>query len=625
MRMVTLQRWPALWLLAFVALPLGGCDGVVGSAFSVPSLVSTVPTEGAVRVSRRTALSIGFSEPMDRDTVTLTGSPELPVGNLIWGDEMTSVVFMPKAPFDPATHYTVEVVGKSSGGKALGGNVSFSFETDNAAEPDDFTLQTSTPADGARDVAALSEVVLTFTQAVDVANTGAKLLPEGMDLSSIAVEDEGRTLRFAVTTALKANADYQVQLRARSVGGVELAPGLRVAFRTGGVMDKRPPAIIGASPVTGMTGVSSNAAIAVSFSEPMDKASVEGALVSTPAVGCVGRWVWNANATLLSCSPQPPLAVNTRYQLTVGAAAKDLAGNQMTAAVSWSFTTGAGADTVAPTVKAFTPSGGTQGVARNELIKVTFSEPMDLASTQAAFSISSPTGATGTFVWTNNNTVLNFVPAVPLPYGQEVAWSLSTSAKDVAGNALSGAAVQAGFRVARYATVRLISLPNFDGVLRSNRTGDGQKELVPAGDGADNVVRFDYFSFDLSPIPGNTKAIVSATFGVYQTAAVGTPYTKLGNLLADHIFYGTLDTEDFFLQAAGTYTLSTTATTGYKTVSVVPKVKDDLADRFNRGNACQFRVRFPFGPADGVDDYVGILMSETATHKPYLDIAYEYP
>jgi serine protease AprX len=100
--------------------------------------------------------------------------------------------------------------------------------------------------------------------------------------------------------------------------------------------------------------------------------------------------------------------------------------------------TGTGSDTAPPTVSSVSPTAGATGVAAGVNVSVVFSEAMNNASAQSAFSlVRSADGAavSGTFTWSGNT--LAFDPAADLAAGSEYTATVSTAAKDAAGNALA--------------------------------------------------------------------------------------------------------------------------------------------------------------------------------------------
>jgi serine protease AprX len=99
---------------------------------------------------------------------------------------------------------------------------------------------------------------------------------------------------------------------------------------------------------------------------------------------------------------------------------------------------GAGPDTTAPTISSVSPADGATGVAVNANVSMTFSETMDTAATQAAFSLvksSDSSSVAGGFSWSGNT--MTFDPSGDLEKGVEYTAKMTTEAKDTAGNALA--------------------------------------------------------------------------------------------------------------------------------------------------------------------------------------------
>ncbi|MDO9538290.1 MAG: Ig-like domain-containing protein, partial [Thermoplasmata archaeon] len=110
--------------------------------------------------------------------------------------------------------------------------------------------------------------------------------------------------------------------------------------------------------------------------------------------------------------------------ITCRIVAKDIFGNLVD--YTWQFTI----DLTAPYVISCYPSDGAMNVSRTTPINVTFSEPMDKASAEAAFSISP--FASGSFSWDGNTMTytLNSELAPETTYNI----TIGTGAKDLAGN-----------------------------------------------------------------------------------------------------------------------------------------------------------------------------------------------
>ena len=94
-------------------------------------------------------------------------------------------------------------------------------------------------------------------------------------------------------------------------------------------------------------------------------------------------------------------------------------------------------DTVAPTVSSTNPLNGATGVA---VITASFSEPMNASTiTTSTFSLNGP-GATpvlGTVAYDASSGIARFTPASALTAGTAYTATITTGAKDVAGNGLA--------------------------------------------------------------------------------------------------------------------------------------------------------------------------------------------
>lgn len=96
---------------------------------------------------------------------------------------------------------------------------------------------------------------------------------------------------------------------------------------------------------------------------------------------------------------------------------------------------GAGEDHTPPTVVASVPADADVDVARNASIAITFSEPMDEALTEAAWSVEPSIGCD--FDWRGASTILVCEPSPELAPDTVHTVTLGAGAADLAGNALA--------------------------------------------------------------------------------------------------------------------------------------------------------------------------------------------
>ncbi|HMA20620.1 MAG TPA: Ig-like domain-containing protein, partial [Gemmatimonadaceae bacterium] len=135
---------------------------------------------------------------------------------------------------------------------------------------------------------------------------------------------------------------------------------------------------------------------------------------------------------------------NTSYTITVTTGVKDVAGNALAAPSTSTFTTIA--DTISPTIIATSPVNGATGVATSAVVTVTFSEDMDPTTVNGTtFTLKTTVGSIaviGTVSYNTTTRIATFTPTAALTANTGYTATVTTGAKDLAGNPL---AVNASF------------------------------------------------------------------------------------------------------------------------------------------------------------------------------------
>jgi hypothetical protein len=199
-------------------------------------------------------------------------------------------------------------------------------------------------------------------------------------------------------------------------------------------------------------------------------------------------------------------------------------------------------DTTRPTVASTQPANGASGIARNRSVVAIFSEEMDAASlTTDSLTVKGPDGVAiaGTVVYTAGAKSATFTPTAPsaLPADSQITGTITTAAKDLAGNSLAG----------NYVWVFTTA-----GVLDTTRPTVTQ--TVPT-DGAQNVATNTRisatFSEDMDPAsingatfkltgPGATAVVGNVTYAANSRTALFAPSIP-ATLAANTTFTGTID------------------------------------------------------------------------------------
>jgi hypothetical protein len=198
------------------------------------------------------------------------------------------------------------------------------------------------------------------------------------------------------------------------------------------------PVVTATYPADGATVVALNQAIAVTFSQQMSAPSMGANLILlAPDGNRVGGEV-NFLGTTAVFRPSVNLMPNTTYSAKVGAAASDLAGVALEHAFEWKFTTSATIDTTKPTVTFSNPADTAVSVPTNWRIVAMFSEEMSPGSLgNATFRVTKPGGAAirGKVVY--GSGVVSFRPLFALKNNTHYIATITTGAKDLAGNPLA--------------------------------------------------------------------------------------------------------------------------------------------------------------------------------------------
>jgi hypothetical protein len=198
------------------------------------------------------------------------------------------------------------------------------------------------------------------------------------------------------------------------------------------------PTVTATDPVNGATAVNLNQAVAVTFSQPMFAPSVGANLLLLKPGGSRVSGVVYAQGTTAVFTPSVNLLPNTTYTGKVRAAASDAAGVAIGHLFAWSFTTGASTDTTKPTVTFTDPADAAVSVATNQRISAMFSEAMAPHSLgNATFKVTKPGGAAILGVVTYTSGSVSFRPTSPLQTNTHYVATITTGAKNLAGNPLA--------------------------------------------------------------------------------------------------------------------------------------------------------------------------------------------
>ena len=263
-----------------------------------------------------------------------------------------------------------------------------------------------------------------------------------------------------------------------------------------------------------------------------------------------------------------------------------------------------------PTVVSVDPADGATGVRDDQSIIITFNKSMDQAATEAAYQSEDLPASEVTFSWNAEATVLTITPNDFLEYAAgdtpdieaiTYSFSITSTATDVAGNSLG--AFSSIFSTLKVIVTSIYATASLDGDCYGSGGCDLARATFAIGDLAtaptDRGFR-GFVSFDLSSIPEGVVTdearLIIYKEGTNFNSGLDNPY-PLGDMILEQVDYGESLTGDDYdtpvLADLGIFDSAAQLAIGYQASDVTSAVNDDLANRIERGNLSQYRLRFP--------------------------------
>jgi len=202
-------------------------------------------------------------------------------------------------------------------------------------------------------------------------------------------------------------------------------------------VDITSPTVNSTDPANNTIGVAIDHQIAATFNEPMDQTTITTSTFSLKQGLNLVAGTVSYTATTATFVATSNLEYNKIYSGTITTGVKDLAGNAMVSDRTFTFTTIEAPDVILPTVNSTVPLSNAIDVASNTTIALTFSEAMDpLTINTSTFNLYQGTNAvSGSVVY--SGTTATFTPLYSLAAGTTYTATMTTGAKDLAGNALA--------------------------------------------------------------------------------------------------------------------------------------------------------------------------------------------
>lgn len=425
-----------------------------GNVFVTPVAVSATFTKSMAPASLTTSTFTLYN-------VTLGSAVATDPGDLIYVDGTRTATLAVPGGLDADTTYRATLTSGVTDvrGNALLASYQWLFQTE--VQPD---VNIISPADGLGNVlVTTSQVYATFSKAMDsvsiaspatnftlyagAANVGGTVTYDGVNKKAIYAVPGGR---------LEPGVTYTATLEANGALGIKDANGIPLsADRVWAFTTESRPTVTARSPYDQASNMAVTSNVTARFSKemrnPTDLSTSTFTVKPVSGSAIAGVVTYDSNPAsptykTATLNPDDPLEYDTDYEVRILASVRDVRDNAIGPSSPaddevWTFRT-----EPRPAVASTTPFGNASDVQYTSTVKIVFTEPMNEASVQAAFTLTNTdtsTAVTGTWLPVSGNAH-TFVPdksptptaSDPWYYYSNYSASLASTAADTSGNTI---------------------------------------------------------------------------------------------------------------------------------------------------------------------------------------------
>jgi methionine-rich copper-binding protein CopC len=363
----------------------------IAAAEVAPTVSNTTPADGAVDQAINTDITVTFSEPVNVtgnwfQIVCGTSGTRNVVDTVVTGGPTTFTI-NPNVDFATADGCTVTVFAaqvtdqdSSDPPDNMAANFVFSFTTDSAP-----TVSSTTPTNGATQVANNTNVTITFSEPVDVTGNWFTLVGATSGTRNVAdTVVTGGPTTFTINPTVDFTNGELVTLtvfaaQVADQDGGDPPDNMAANFISSFTIDEA-PSVTATTPTNGATNQAINTNISMTFSEAVNVTGNWFQIsCASSGVRNVADTVVTGGPTVFTINPNVDFANAEVCTVTVSAAqvsdqdSGDPPDN-MAANFVFSFTM----IDIAPTVTTTVPTNGAINQATNTDVTVTFSEPVNV-------------------------------------------------------------------------------------------------------------------------------------------------------------------------------------------------------------------------------------------------------
>jgi hypothetical protein len=418
-----------------------------------PAAVSTVPVNGATGVPVNQALIATFNKavtcPTPATDFLVTGPGTTPVAGTVTcaGNVAT---FTPNHSLAFSTLYTATITTgvTNAVGTPMSSNYVWSFLT--VPAPSAPTVIATVPANLAVNVPVNQAILATFSEAMTPASiTTSTFTLTGPGTTAVTGTVTYTPSGSVATFTPAANLAYSTLYTATITTGVTGLTGAAMAsnyvwtFTTAAAPLVVTPTVTSTIPLNGATAVPLNQLVSATFSEPMNPATINSTtftLTSTAGGTVAGIVAYAAVGNTLVFTPAANLVASTTYTATITTGVKDLSGNALATAYTWTFATLTAVGTTPPELVSTSPVSAATGVYLNATVSGTFNEAMNpLTISTSTFTLTGPGSTTiaGTVSYDPINFIATFTPTTNLLPSTQYTANITSGATNLTGNPLA--------------------------------------------------------------------------------------------------------------------------------------------------------------------------------------------
>jgi hypothetical protein len=304
------------------------------------------------------------------------------------------------------------------------------------------------PSDLANTVAIDPIVSVTFNSGLkssDLSDAQITLMQDSTHVAGVS-KCSGTTTTFTPSTDLEPDKEYTATFKCGQMsnadndnkGDKSKDKQHSWKFKTGHHRRGNAPTVISVIPLKGATSVAVTILPSATFSEVMKASTIDSTTFTLKQDSTIVKGSVSYSGSTATFTPAANLKAGLVYTATITAGAKNEEGTALKDKYSWRFTTATGGvDQAAPTIISVAPADKAIAVALNSTAIINFSKPMDpLTINATTVTLKQGTIAvTGTVAY--SGTTATFTPSASLVANTVYTGTITTGAKDLAGNAIT--------------------------------------------------------------------------------------------------------------------------------------------------------------------------------------------